>query len=52
MGIVELLITCFVGLLGIGLPVAVLVVLYLVYKKLEHIEQLLDRKEASPEEQA
>lgn len=41
MGAVELLISCVVGLLSIGLPVAVLVLLFMIYNKLKSIEALL-----------
>jgi hypothetical protein len=44
MGFSELFIVCALGLLGIGLPVAVLVVLVLIYNKLDSIEDLLKNK--------
>ena len=40
-GVVELLISCVVGLLSIGLPVAMLVLLFMIYNKLKSIEALL-----------
>jgi hypothetical protein len=40
-GIPELLISCVVGLLSIGLPVAILVLLFMIYNKLKLIEALL-----------
>jgi hypothetical protein len=44
MGFGELFIICIVGLLSAGLPVAVLVLLILIYKKLESIETTLKNK--------
>jgi hypothetical protein len=44
-GVPELLISCVVGLLSIGLPVAVLVLLGMIYSKLKHIEALLQKKD-------
>jgi len=44
MGVVELLISCVVGLLSIGLPVAILVSLFMIYNKLKSIEALLKNK--------
>jgi len=44
MGFSELLIVCLVGLLSVGLPVAVLVLLVLIYNKLQSIENLLKNK--------
>jgi hypothetical protein len=41
MGAVELFISCLVGLLSLGLPVASLVLLWLIYAKLKQIEALL-----------
>jgi hypothetical protein len=40
-GVPELLITCVVGLLSIGLPVAILVLLFMIYNKLKSIEASL-----------
>ena len=40
-GIPELVISCVVGLLSIGLPVAILVLLFMIYNKLKSIEALL-----------
>jgi hypothetical protein len=40
-GAVELFISCVVGLLSIGLPVAILVLLFMIYNKLKSIEALL-----------
>jgi hypothetical protein len=42
-GFAELLTTCLVGLLSVGLPVAVLVFLYLIYGRLGNIEDLLKK---------
>jgi hypothetical protein len=47
MGVVELLISCVVGLLSIGLPVAMLTLLFMIYNKLKSIEALL--KNNTPE---
>jgi len=44
MGFSELFIVCMVGLFGVGLPVAVLVLLVMIYRKLESIETLLKNK--------
>jgi hypothetical protein len=44
-GIPELFISCVVGLLSIGLPVAVLALLFLIYNKLKSIEALLKNKD-------
>jgi hypothetical protein len=43
-GIPELLISCVVGLLSIGLPIAILVFLFLIYNKLKSIEELLKKQ--------
>ena len=40
-GVPELLISCVIGLLSIGLPVAILVLLFMIYNKLKSIEALL-----------
>ena len=44
MGFSELLIVCLAGLFSVGLPVAVLVLLVLIYRKLESIENLLKKQ--------
>jgi len=44
MGMGELFIICIMGLLSVGLPIAVLVLLVLIYRKLESIETLLKNK--------
>jgi len=44
MGVVEIVISCLVGLLGIGLPVAMLVFLYMIYNKVKSIEELLKKE--------
>jgi hypothetical protein len=43
-GLVEVLISCFVGLLGFGLPVAMLIFLYMIYNKIKNIEELLKKR--------
>lgn len=42
-GPIEILIVCIIGVVAIGLPVAALVVLWMVYKKLSHIEALVEK---------
>jgi hypothetical protein len=44
MGMGELFIICIMGSLSVGLPIAVLVLLVLIYRKLESIETLLKNK--------
>lgn len=44
LGIVEIAISCIVGLIGIGLPVAIMVFLYLIYSKVKQIEELLKKE--------
>lgn len=44
-GSVELLIVGLIGLVYIAIPVATLVLLFLVYDKVRRIEQALDRRE-------
>lgn len=44
LGIAEIVILCFGGLIGIALPVAVLVFLYMIYNKLNSIEDLLKKE--------
>ncbi len=44
LGVVEVIISCLVGLISIGLPVAVLVLLYMIYNKIKHIEDLLKKE--------
>jgi hypothetical protein len=43
-GAVEIIVSCIVGLIGIGLPVAVLVFLYMIYNKVKSIEELLKKE--------
>ena len=43
MGIAEILISCIVGLFSLGIPVAFLVLLYMIYNKLKVIEELLKK---------
>jgi hypothetical protein len=43
-GIVELLIVVIVALVGFGIPVAILVLLYKVYTKLKDIEEQLKKQ--------
>lgn len=44
LGVVEVLLSCFAGLVGIGLPVAMLVFLYMIYNKVKNIEELLKKE--------
>lgn len=44
MGVVEILLSCLFGLIGLGLPVAILVFLYLIYNKVKVIEELLKKE--------
>jgi hypothetical protein len=43
-GIAEVVITCIVGLFSIGLPVVLLVFLYMIYNKLKSIEEMLKKE--------
>ena len=43
-GIVEMVLSCFAGLIGLGLPIATLVFLYLIYNKVKNIEELLKKE--------
>ena len=42
-GPIELLISCVIGLLSLGLPVAILVFLYVIYNKIKAIEEMLKK---------
>ena len=44
MGIVEVVISCLFGLIGLGLPVAMLIFLYMIYNKVKSIEELLKKE--------
>jgi hypothetical protein len=44
LGVVEILISCLFGLIGLGLPVAMLVFLYIIYNKVKSIEELLKKE--------
>jgi hypothetical protein len=44
MGVVEVIISCIFGLIGLGLPVAMLVFLYMIYNKVKSIEELLKKE--------
>ena len=44
MGFSEMFVICLMGLVSVGLPVAVLVLLVLIYRKLESIEGILKNK--------
>lgn len=43
LGVAEIVISCIVGLIGMGLPVAMLVFLYMIYNKVKSIEELLKK---------
>jgi uncharacterized membrane protein len=43
LGVAEIVISCIVGLIGIGLPIATLVFLYMIYNKVKSIEELLKK---------
>jgi uncharacterized membrane protein len=44
LGVIEILISCLFGLIGLGLPVAMLVFLYMIYNKVKSIEELLKKE--------
>jgi hypothetical protein len=44
-GVVEVILSCLVGLIGLGLPVAMLVFLYMIYNKVKAIEEMLKKEE-------
>lgn len=44
MGAVEVLLSCLFGLIGLGLPVAMLVFLYMIYNKVKAIEEILKKE--------
>ena len=44
MGVIEVLLSCLFGLIGLGLPVAMLVFLYMIYNKVKNIEELLKKE--------
>jgi hypothetical protein len=43
-GIAEVVVSCVVGLFSIGLPVALLVFLYMIYNKVKNIEEMLKKE--------
>lgn len=43
-GMVEVVFSCLAGLIGIGLPVVLLVFLYMIYNKVKGIEELLKKQ--------
>ena len=43
-GIIEVVLSCVVGLIGLGLPVAILVLLYMIYNKVKTIEEMLNKE--------
>ena len=44
LGVVEIILSCFAGLIGLGVPVVMLVFLYMIYNKLKVIEELLKKE--------
>ena len=44
LGLMEIVISCIVSLIGLGLPVAILVFLYMIYNKVKSIEELLKKE--------
>jgi hypothetical protein len=44
LGLVEVLLSCLIGLVAIGLPVTMLVLLLLIFRKLQDIEGLLKKE--------
>ena len=44
LGIVEVILLCLTGIFSVGLPVASLVFLYVIYNKLKSIEELLKKE--------
>ena len=44
-GVIEVVLSCVVGLIGLGLPVAILVFLYMIYNKVKAIEEMLKKEE-------
>ena len=43
-GLIEVVLSCAVGLIGLGLPVAILVFLYMIYNKVKTIEEMLNKE--------
>jgi len=43
LGVIEIVLSCIIGLIGIGLPVAILVFLYMIYNKVKNIEESLKK---------
>jgi len=43
-GLIEVVLSCVVGLIGLGLPVAILVFLYMIYNKVKTIEEMLNKE--------
>lgn len=44
-GVVEVILSCIIGLFSIGLPVAMLVFLYMIYNKVKSIEEMLKKEQ-------
>jgi len=43
-GVAEVLLSCLIGLIGVGLPVTMLVLLFMIYNKLKSIEESLKKE--------
>jgi hypothetical protein len=43
-GVAEVLLSCLIGLIGVGLPVSMLVLLFMIYNKLKSIEESLKKE--------
>jgi hypothetical protein len=43
-GVMEIVLSCIFGVIGIGLPVAILVFLYMIYNKVKTIEEMLKKE--------
>lgn len=43
-GVMEMVFLCFGGIFSIGLPVASLIFLYIIYNKIKSIEELLKKE--------
>jgi hypothetical protein len=44
LGVAEVLLSCLIGLIGVGIPVTMLVLLFMIYNKLKSIEGALKKE--------
>ena len=44
LGVTEVLLSCLIGLIGVGIPVTMLVLLFMIYNKLKSIEGALKKE--------